>query len=95
MNSENIKKRNCLNTGIEKKLNTCPVFLKQEKVNNGEGDFFWGIRVPFQRSIARKFIQIDIESLQELIQDPVHECRLTALLILTLKYQKKNMIKKK
>lgn len=63
-------------------------FFKTGKGQYGEGDRFMGVTVPEQRAIARKYIAADLNILEELITSPFHEQRLTALLILTLKYQK-------
>ena len=70
-------------------------FFKTGKGEYGEGDIFWGIRVPDQRKTAKNFINIELPSLSDLLQDPVHECRLTALLILIEKYIKKDADKEK
>ena len=93
MTSENVKNELLKYKDPEKALHLSR-FFKTGKGEYGEGDIFWGIKVPVQRSAARKFINIEIESLFDLIKDPVHECRLTALIILTLKYQKKEYDKK-
>lgn len=47
-----------------------------------------GVTVPEQRSIAKKYAAAGLPLLEELITSPFHEQRLTALLILTLKYRK-------
>ena len=62
-------------------------FFKTGKGQYGEGDIFWGITVPEQRKIAKEFVGIPIAELNPLIESPVHECRLTALLILTYKFE--------
>ena len=63
-------------------------FFKTGKGQYGEGDIFWGINVPDQRKIAKEFSDVSFNDLQDIVIDPVHECRLTALLILTYKYSK-------
>ena len=70
-------------------------FFKTGKGEYGEGDLFWGIRVPEQRKTAKKYINIELSLLSDLIKDPVHECRLTALLILIEKYKKDETAKEK
>lgn len=47
-----------------------------------------GVTVPEQRGIAKKYAAAGLPLLEELITSPFHEQRLTALLILTLKYRK-------
>jgi len=63
-------------------------FFKTQKGQYGEGDIFWGITVPEQRKIAKKFKEINFYQIQELLNDKIHECRLTGLLILIEKYKK-------
>ena len=63
-------------------------FFKTGKGQYGEGDIFWGISVPDQRNVAKKFLDLSFIDLQYLLKNPVHECRLTALLILTYRYEK-------
>ena len=63
-------------------------FFKTEKSQYGEGDIFIGLTVPEQRTIAKKYQDISLPKLQQLIKSKIHEHRLTALLILTYKYKK-------
>jgi len=63
-------------------------FFKTGKGEYGQGDIFIGVKVPAQRSIARRFMQMPLPELKLLLTDPVHECRLTALMILVDKYSK-------
>ena len=67
----------------------CKGFLRPEKDNYGEGDIFWGIRVPIQRTIAKKvWRKLSPDQWHILMEHPVHEARLTALFILTHWYEK-------
>jgi 3-methyladenine DNA glycosylase AlkD len=63
-------------------------FFKTGKGQYGEGDVFWGITVPNQRIIAKGCSDTSMKEVQSLLKDKVHECRLTALLILIQKYNK-------
>lgn len=55
----------------------------------GEGDVFWGLTVPAQRQIAKRYWQgFTLEDLDYLIHHQVHEVRLTALMMLVLLFQK-------
>ncbi|PIN90440.1 DNA alkylation repair protein [Candidatus Pacearchaeota archaeon CG10_big_fil_rev_8_21_14_0_10_35_13] len=71
-------------------------FFKTGKGEYGEGDKFLGITVPEQRKIVRKYWNdTTIEELEEMLTNEYHEIRLTALLMLTARYEKKNEERKK
>lgn len=54
----------------------------------GEGDQFIGVTVPNQRIVSKKYYQsITLNELEQLIREPIHEHRLTALFMLVLKFQ--------
>ncbi len=63
-------------------------FFKTGPGEYGEGDKFLGIRVPVQRSIAKKFRNLPLDEDAVLIRSEFHEERLTGLLILTYRYPK-------
>lgn len=63
-------------------------FFKSGPGEYGEGDEFLGIRVPKQRAIAKKHVNIPLDEVKKLLQSPIHEVRLTAVLIMVYKYQK-------
>lgn len=65
-------------------------FFKTGKGEYGEGDIFWGITVPVQRAIAKRHMDASLDDIAKLLAEPVHECRLTALLILVQQYPKKS-----
>jgi len=68
-------------------------FFKTGKGQYGEGDIFLGIIVPEQRKIAKKYIDLDLKQIQELLKSKIHEERLTSLLILVTKYKKAEKLK--
>ncbi|MDR2473272.1 MAG: DNA alkylation repair protein [Tannerella sp.] len=63
-------------------------FFKTGKGQYGEGDLFLGVTVPLSRSIAKAHINSSLDELQPLLNNPYHEVRLCALVIMTLKHKK-------
>lgn len=65
-----------------------PRFFKAGKGEYAEGDVFIGVTVPKQRAIAKLFQDAPLATIEEMLADPIHEVRLTALLILDLQFAK-------
>lgn len=69
-----------------------PILLRFFQTGPGqyaEGDVFWGIRMPNIRQLVRKWrTRISPEELLPLLHDPVHEVRMTVLLLWTAHYPK-------
>jgi 3-methyladenine DNA glycosylase AlkD len=60
-------------------------FFKTGKGQYGEGDKFIGVTVPHTRLVAKKYIDINLGEVSKLLQNPIHEIRLCALILLSLK----------
>lgn len=70
-------------------------FFKTGKGEYGEGDIFLGVTVPEQRVIARKYASFPLGEIKKLLESQLHECRLTALLILVGQYARAERAEKK
>jgi 3-methyladenine DNA glycosylase AlkD len=88
-------KQELKNKDDQEKAKVLMRFFKTKKGEYGEGDKFLGVTVPEQRKTAKNFFkEIKLTDLKELIKSPIHEYRLTALLILVLKFEKTKENKK-
>ena len=65
-----------------------PRYFKAGAGEYAEGDRFLGVTVPKQRRVARRYEALPWRSIQSLLRDPFHECRLTALLILVRRFER-------
>ncbi|NLM20826.1 MAG: DNA alkylation repair protein [Peptococcaceae bacterium] len=71
------------------KANFLPNFFKAGPGGYGEGDKFISVKVPVQRKVAKKYYKtLSLEEVELLLRDPIHEYRLTALIILVNKFEK-------
>ncbi len=64
-------------------------FFKCARGQYGEGDKFIGVKVPQQRVVANQYYAVlPLSQIASLLHSPIHEHRLTALLMLVKKYEK-------
>ncbi len=63
-------------------------FFKTGKGQYGEGDQFIGVRVPATRRVCREFKALPLAEVQKLLDSPVHEHRLAAVILLAINYPK-------
>jgi 3-methyladenine DNA glycosylase AlkD len=78
-----------------KKAGQLQRFFKTKKGEYGQGDLFLGITVPEQRKSAAKYQNLPLIGLKNCISGKFHEERLTALLILVMKFAKAGEAEKK
>ena len=71
------------------KAEKAPKFFQTQSGGYGEGDQFLGVSVPNQRKVAKKFwADISETELVKLLNDPIHEVRLSAVFMLVEKFNK-------
>ena len=87
MTLENLKKDLQSHASPERALGIQRYF-KTKPGDYGAGDLFLGIKVPVQRAIAKKYLNLTYQEIQQLLDNKIHEYRLVALLILISKYKK-------
>ena len=63
-------------------------FFKTGPGEYGEGDQFIGIRIPVLRKLAKRHTDLSLDETADLLQSPIHEERLLALLILVYQFEK-------
>ncbi|MFC1769394.1 DNA alkylation repair protein [Nanoarchaeota archaeon] len=71
-----------------KKAKLLSGFFKTGKGQYGEGDVFWGLMVPQQRKIAKKYSNLELKDIQNLLLSDVHEQRLIGLFIMIDQFKK-------
>jgi 3-methyladenine DNA glycosylase AlkD len=78
-----------------KKAKASAWFFKTGVGQYGEGDKFIGVTVPEQRKIAKKFNDLSLNEIGQLLKSPIHEERLVALFILVDQFKKGDETTKK
>lgn len=73
--------------GSPEKAKSSAWFFKTGEDQYGYGDVFYGVTVPEQRLIARKYRLLPLAEVEKLLEHEVHECRVTALHILVDRYK--------
>jgi 3-methyladenine DNA glycosylase AlkD len=63
-------------------------FFKTGPGQYGEGDKFIGLKVPDTRAVCKQYKDLPLSEIQRLLESPIHEHRLAALVIMTLQAKK-------
>lgn len=75
--------------GMKRDLEILQNFFKTGPGQYGEGDVFIGISMPNQRKVAKMFHkEFELEKIEELLQEEIHEYRSVALIMLVEKYSR-------
>jgi 3-methyladenine DNA glycosylase AlkD len=81
------KLRKVLQSSIDSTPERVSIFFKTGPGDYAEHDRFLGVTVPTLRKIAKSFSDLSLEDLGLLLQSPINEERLLALIILTGQYK--------
>lgn len=65
-------------------------FFKTGQGDYGAGDQFIGVRVPDTRQVAKRFKDISPPQIEELLESPIHEMRLLAVIIMAEQAKRDN-----
>jgi 3-methyladenine DNA glycosylase AlkD len=76
--------------GNQKKGELLQRFFKTGRGEYGEGDRFLGLTQGQNRDLAKKYQDLSLSKVQELLKSGIHEKRMIALLILIHKFRKAN-----
>lgn len=70
-------------------------FFKTGEGQYGAGDVFIGVRVPMTRKVCIEFKDLPLVEIKVLLQSPVHEHRLAAVLLMTYQFERAQEVEQK
>lgn len=68
-------------------------FFKTGPGEYGEGDVFLGVTVPATRVVVKRYAELPLTEVDELLDSPVHEHRLAGLLILVARFERASALR--
>lgn len=81
-------KRELIDAANPEKIKILSSFFKTGKGEYGEGDKFIGLTVPLNRAIARRYRDASLDDIAKMLNEDVHEFRLSGFLALVAKFEK-------
>ncbi len=78
-----------------KKAQFLQKFFKTGRGQYGEGDIFLGVNMPTIRRISKDFITLSNSEIEKLLESPIHECRMLALIIMVNQFKKASELERK
>lgn len=78
--------------GTKERAASSAWYFKTRKGEYGYGDVFTGVTVPEQRKLAKMFSSLSLSEITRLLENKIHEARLTSLIILVEQYKKGNSV---
>lgn len=70
-------------------------FFKTGRGQYGEGDVFIGLSVPQTRLVCKKYNSLSVTEIEKLLESPIHEHRLAAVIIMRRQAERANNLLKK
>ena len=70
------------------KIKILSSFFKTGPGEYGEGDVFIGLAVPDNRTVSKRYLIADFPDLSVMLDSPIHEYRLSALLVMVEQYKR-------
>ncbi len=70
-------------------------FFKTGKGQYGEGDVFIGLTVPQTRLVCKKYMDLPVNEIEKLLESPIHEHRLVAVIIMRQQAERANSVLRK
>lgn len=82
-------------TRTGEKLEQLKRYFKTGPGGYGEGDIFIGVTLPDIRKVCKKYSDLSLQEIDKALQNPVHEVRLAAVIIMANQSKKADEISKK